>query len=401
MVEEMLAGCDPEIKIEQMLRKIAEMQESGSNDGQMPASLLGLKEDLEDLLSCLPQRRVSLQEECALANEKNSDNEIQKMTRAIEALPSDIVLTDLNGNIEYVNASLLKNSSFGDISEVKGLSVFDFTNAEGKAKLQEEIIPALHCVGQWQGELLLKRADGQSYMAEMICALVKDDFGNPTYLLANFFNITDRKRAEEALLLDDSRLEALQRLNQMDEASIQEITDFALEAGVKLTGSKLGYLAFVDDEEETLYMHSWSKKAMLMCDIEHKQVVYNLQETGLWGEAIRQRKAVITNDYAACPQRRGVPVGHVDILRHMNVPIMDKGKIVIVAGLGNKEVEYDDSDVRQLTLLMSGMWKIIQRREAEEALHRRDLLLQGAAKATNYLLTPDPQASNESIRHSG
>jgi len=59
----------------------------------------------------------------------------------------------------------------------------------------------------------------------------------------------------------------------MDESSIKEITDFALEAGVKLTGSNLGYLAFVDDEEKTLFMHTWSKKAMQMCDIENKKVV--------------------------------------------------------------------------------------------------------------------------------
>ncbi len=373
MGEEKLASSDPETKIEQMLRKIADMLEKGGNAGQMSVLLKGLKEDLEDLLASLP------------------------MTKAVEAVPTAIVLTDLFGNIEYVNASLLKNSGFRDISEAKGRSVFDFTNAEGKAKLQEEVIPALHFVGQWQGEIFLKRSDGQSYMAEMMCALVKDDFGNPIYLLANFYNITDRKRAEEALLLDDSRLEALQRLNQMDEASIKEIAAFALEAGVKLTGSKLGYLAFVDDEEKTLFMHSWSKKAMQTCDIEHKKIVYPLQETGLWGEAIRQRKAVITNDYASCPQRRGTPVGHVNVVRHMNVPIMDKGKIVIVAGLGNKEEEYDDSDVRQLTLLMSGMWKIIQRRSAEETLHRRDLLLQGAAKATNYLLTSDPRAVKRAL----
>jgi len=371
--EEKLASSDPETKIEQMLRKIADMQESGGNAGQMPVLLKGLKDNLEDLLACLP------------------------MTKAVEAVPTAVVLTDIFGNIEYVNASLLKISGFRDISEAKGRSVFDFTNAEGKAKLQEEVIPALHSIGQWQGELFLKRSDGQSYMAEMMCALVKDDSGKPIYLLANFYNITDRKRAEEALLLDDSRLEALQRLNQMDEASIKEIADFALEAGVKLTGSKLGYLAFVDDEEKTLFMHSWSKKAMQTCDIEHKRVVYHLQETGLWGEAIRQRKAVITNDYASCSQRRGTPAGHVNVVRHMNVPIMDKGKIVIVAGLGNKEEEYDDSDVRQLTLLMSGMWKIIQRRSAEETLHRRDLLLQGAAKATNYLLTSDLQAVKRAL----
>ncbi|MCK9441406.1 MAG: ATP-binding protein, partial [Methanothrix sp.] len=49
------------------------------------------------------------------------------------------------------------------------------------------------------------------------------------------------------------------------------------------------------------------------------------------------------------------------------------------------------------TLLMGGMWKIIQRREAEETLHRRDLLLQGVAKATNYLLTSDPQAVKRAL----
>ena len=49
----------------------------------------------------------------------------------------------------------------------------------------------------------------RSYTAEMICARVSDDSGKPIYLLANFYNITDRMRAEEALLLDDSRLEAL------------------------------------------------------------------------------------------------------------------------------------------------------------------------------------------------
>lgn len=370
-----------------MLRLIDDMQASGCDEESLPEFFEGLKERLHDLSNCLTEHSTS----------KNSTMEILKMTKAVETAPTAIVLTDLDGRIEYVNPSLLENSGFKDISEVSGCSVFDFTNAEGKGKLHEEIIPALYSEGSWRRELPVVKKDGQSYMAEMICALVKDDDDNPLYLLANFYNITDRKNAEEALLLDDSRLEALQRLNQMDEASIKEIADFALEAGVKLTGSKVGYLAFVDREEKTLIMYSWSKNAMKECSIEHKQIVYHLQETGLWGEAVRQRKAVITNDYASCPIKKGIPSGHVDIVRHMNVPIIDKGKIVIVAGIGNKEAEYDDSDVRQLTLLMSGMWKIIQRRETEEKLQKRDHLLQGSAEATNYLLTSDPQAVKKAL----
>jgi len=381
------ASSDPKMMITETLQQIDDMQASGCDAENMPAFFFDLKKRLQDLSNLLPEHTTS----------KNSMIEILKMTRAVETAPTAIVLTDLDGRIEYVNPSLLHNSGFRDSSEVKGQSVFDFTNAEGKIRLHDEIIPALYSEGSWRGELTVVRKDGQSYMAEMICALVKDDDNNPLYLLANFYNITERKNAEEALLLDDSRLEALQRLNQMDEASIKEIADFALEAGVKLTGSKVGYLAFADKEEKTLIMYSWSKNAMQECSIEQKKIVYHLHDTGLWGEAVRQRKAVITNDYASCPMKKGIPSGHVNIVRHMNVPIIDKGKIVIVAGLGNKETEYDDSDVRQLTLLMSGMWKIIQRREAEEKLQKRDHLLQGSAEATNYLLTSDPHAIKKAL----
>jgi PAS domain S-box-containing protein len=335
---------------------------------------------------------------CDITEQKQAEREIGKMTKAVETAPTAIVLISLEGIIDYVNLGLLKSGGFCHAREVLGRSVFDFTDEEGKSKLEDEIIPALFSQGRWRGELPLRRKDGKSFIAEIISALVKDDLGEPSYFLANFYDITDRKRAEEALLLDESRLEALLKLNQMDEASLKDITDYALEAGVKLTNSKLGYLAFVDEEEKTLIMHSWSKRAMQECDIDHKKIVYPLEETGLWGEALRQRQAVITNDYLGSPKRRGTPQGHVKILRHMNIPIIDKGKIVVVAGVGNKEKEYDNADVRQLTLLMSGMWKLIQRRRTEEELRLRDRLLQGAAQAINYLLIPDPEAVFQALR---
>ena len=43
-------------------------------------------------------------------------------------------------------------------------------------------------------------------------------------------------------------------------------------------------------------------------------------------------------------------------------------KIVVLAGVGNKEEEYDESDIGQLTLLMQGMWNLIQHKKALEAL---------------------------------
>ncbi|MBM4135871.1 MAG: GAF domain-containing protein [Nitrospira sp.] len=185
-------------------------------------------------------------------------------------------------------------------------------------------------------------------------------------------DITDRKRAEEVLKLNESRLEALLKLNQMTDASLGEITNFVLEEAIRLTGSKVGYLAFLNEDETVLTMHAWSKTAMEECRINNKPIVYPVKTTGLWGEAVRQRKPVITNDYnAPNPWKKGYPEGHVHIIRHVNVPIFDGDHIVIVAGVGNKPTDYDESDIRQLTLLMEGMWRIIQRKQAEEQLKRR------------------------------
>jgi len=199
--------------------------------------------------------------------------------------------------------------------------------------------------------------------------------------------ITERDEALKALRLDEERLEALVKLNQMTNVTPQQLTDYALEAAVSLTGSKIGYLAFMNEDETVLTMHSWSAEAMAECDITDKPRIYPVKNTGLWGEAVRQRKPVITNDYAAPnPLKKGCPEGHVAVLRHMNAPIFDGDRIVLVAGVGNKEAPYDEADARQLTLLMQGMWRLIQRREAEEDLRRhRDHLEELVADRTDEL----------------
>lgn len=367
-------------KIAQILQQIVALSEDES--ASKAKALRAIKDSLEKLKSA-----------------EEIDTAVSKMTRAVETAPIAIVLADLGGMIEYVNPGFLEMGGFKDAAEVLGRSVFEFTDDEGRSKLMEEIIPALNSSGRWRGEMPVQSKDEKTYFVEMICALVKDERGLPGYFLANFYNITDRKRAEEALLLDESRLEALLKLNQMDEATIQEITDFALEAGVKLTGSSLGYLAFVDDDEKTLVMHSWSNNALEECKA-HKQIIYPVETTGLWGEALRQRKAVITNDYSSSPLKKGLPEGHIKVLRHMNLPIFDKGKVVAVAGVGNKDEEYDDSDVRQLTLLMSGMWKLIQRRSAEEALKSaHDELERRVEERTAWLLRINAALHEEMARH--
>jgi signal transduction histidine kinase len=52
----------------------------------------------------------------------------------------------------------------------------------------------------------------------------------------------------------------------------------------------------------------------------------------------------------------------------MSVPVFDEDKIVAVAGVGNKKDPYDESDIRQLSLLMTAMWEHLRHRRAMEEI---------------------------------
>jgi signal transduction histidine kinase len=125
----------------------------------------------------------------------------------------------------------------------------------------------------------------------------------------------------------------------------------------------------MSQDETVLTMHSWSKSAMDECAIIDKPIIYPIETTGLWGEPARQRRPVITNDYSAPdPLKKGYPAGHVQVRSHLGVPIFDGDLIIAIAGVGNKEEPYDESDVMQLRLLMDGMWRLLQRKRAGDEL---------------------------------
>lgn len=188
--------------------------------------------------------------------------------------------------------------------------------------------------------------------------------------------IEERKRTEAALKLNESRLEVLHTLSQMGRSTMKEICDFAVEEGVKLTQSVFGYLFFTNADESVLTVHSWSSAAMAICEVPGQPQTYLVERTGLWGEAVRQRKPIITNDYtAADPYVKGTPPGHVPLERHMNIPVFEGSRIVAVAGVANKKSAYEETDVRQLQLLMKSMWRHIQRKRAQEALEESEKTL--------------------------
>jgi PAS domain S-box-containing protein len=289
---------------------------------------------------------------------------LQTANEGFWLIDNDTITTDLNPRM---CAILGRNRE-----DILGKKIFEFVDNKNKVIFEHQI--RLRAQGQ-QGsyEIALSCPDGSQVCCQFNVTPLWDVSGTKIGAFAMVTDITERKRDEEARRLNESRLEALIQLNQMTDATLQEIASFAMEEAVRLTQSTMGYVALMNEDETVLSMQAWSRTAMQECRIDDKPLEYPVETTGLWGEAVRQRRPIITNDYQAPnPLKRGTPQGHVAILRHLNVPIFDGGRIVIVAGVGNKATDYDESDVRQLTLLMTGMWRIVQRKRSDEALRESE-----------------------------
>lgn len=183
---------------------------------------------------------------------------------------------------------------------------------------------------------------------------------------------SEKEKDEKLLRENEARFSALYKLSQMSAAAEQEIIEFALEEGVHMTGSGIGYIHFLTGDTVRTDLVAWSKNVQKECEIKNESH-FSLEIAGLWADSARTMKAVIHNDYQGIVGKKGYPADHVDIVRHMSIPIIDNGHIVLVAGVGNKKTTYDEGDIRQLELFMDGMWKMLQKKRADDVL-RRSLL---------------------------
>ncbi|MFH0976853.1 MAG: response regulator [Spirochaetota bacterium] len=184
----------------------------------------------------------------------------------------------------------------------------------------------------------------------------------------------DRRKLKDEIKRNDARRDILIRLSQLRTDSIQELFEFALNEAVALTGSKIGYIynyneSDYNESDKKLTLNTWSRDAMKDCAITEKPVFYQLEKTGIWGEAVRQASPVMVNDFCAPnPLENGFPEGHAMLNNFMTIPVFIDGHIVGVVGVANKETGYDNTDIGQLTLLMDSVLKFIERHRVDEAL---------------------------------
>jgi PAS domain S-box-containing protein len=146
-----------------------------------------------------------------------------------------------------------------------------------------------------------------------------------------------RLRTEQSLRLEEARLDALFRLSQMSKASLSEMAAFTLKEGIELTRSKIGFLGFLSEDEAVYTLHAISKDILKDCNVTGDPVQWHVADAGIWAEAIREHRTLFVNDYSKPhPAQKGLPPGHAPVERLMVVPAFEGGRVVAVAGVGNK-----------------------------------------------------------------
>lgn len=96
-------------------------------------------------------------------------------------------------------------------------------------------------------------------------------------------------------------------------------------------------------------------------------------------ECVRLRRPVIHNDYASLPHRKGMPVGHADVVRELVVPTIRNDRVVSVLGVGNKLLDYTEDDVERVSYIADLVWKIVMQNRADEEIRRLNSQLENLA----------------------
>lgn len=150
--------------------------------------------------------------------------------------------------------------------------------------------------------------------------------------------------------------------------SRQEQLDYVLHEAIKLSESKLGYI-FLYDEQSRGFKAGSRFFDVKACAAAAKKNDDCLEHTGVWEDVVRRRQPILINHFDASEENEsGFPEGLAPLSRFMSIPVIIDQKVVAVVGLGNKQNDYDDMDVYELTLLMNGVWNALARRDAQDKL---------------------------------
>ncbi len=134
--------------------------------------------------------------------------QLRKLTTAVTQSPSTVMITDLQGRIEYVNPKFTELTGYTP-EEVYGQTPRILNSGHTPPEVYESLWQTITAGREWRGEFLNRKKNGELYWEfASICGVTGDD-GQLTHYVAVKEDITARKEAEAALQASEAKHEAI------------------------------------------------------------------------------------------------------------------------------------------------------------------------------------------------
>jgi two-component system sensor histidine kinase/response regulator len=139
-----------------------------------------------------------------ITERKRAEEKLDQLSRAVEQSPGPVIITDLEGHIEYVNPKFteLTGYSFG---EAVGQNPRILKSGHISNETYKSLWDTVKAGGEWKGELLNRKKNGDLFWEYATISQIRNSAGETTHYLAVKEDITKRKIAEEAVRKSDEQ----------------------------------------------------------------------------------------------------------------------------------------------------------------------------------------------------
>lgn len=143
-----------------------------------------------------------------LTERRRAEEQLRKLSRAVEQSANTVMITDTKGYIEYVNPKFVETTGY-TAEEAIGQHTRLLKSGATSPEEYRELWQTIMTGGEWRGEFHNKTKHGDLYWEFASISPIKDEQGRVTHFLAVKEDITKRKQAEAALRATNEQLQAL------------------------------------------------------------------------------------------------------------------------------------------------------------------------------------------------
>ena len=142
-----------------------------------------------------------------ITESKKANEQVRKLSRAVEHSHSTIVITDIDANIEFVNPAFTRTTGYTE-EEALGQNPRVLKSGDQPVSFYRSMWDTLSAGEVWQGEMHNKRKDDSLYWEFATISPVKNAKGDITHYVAIKDDVTLRKEAEQQLIEAQKQAEA-------------------------------------------------------------------------------------------------------------------------------------------------------------------------------------------------